>query len=139
MDQDSRAHMSCLMGNAVIEYFGETAPDPVDHPKNLEKKYTGKSRSNSVRTNNENRAYDKIREVLQAKRGYNLPPTTSHSNILRIGASIASVIRPENGRPCRLTHSAVVYVLSEMKNGVADEELAELVSKFLNPQGYGTL
>lgn len=137
MNQDSRAYMSCLMGNAVIKHLGGTPPDQVDHPEkaNTKKGRSLKSTANAVRAHNENRAYDRIWELLQAGGRFNSSSTPSHLNLLRIGASIASVIRLENGKLCGLTHSVVVYVLSNMGGDVVDEELAELIRKFLNPPG----
>lgn len=89
MDQVSHAYASSLTGNTVIEHLGGTAPEPVDHPKNLQKKWDGKSHANAVRAHNENRAYDRILELLQATGRFNFSSTTSHESILQIGASIS--------------------------------------------------
>lgn len=133
--------MPRLPDDTVIERLGGTPPEPVNHPKKISpgKEWNEKSLANAIRAHNEDRAYDTIRELLLATGRFNISSTTSHLNLLLIGASIALVTQLENGKSCGLTRLIVVYVLSEMVNGVVDEDLTNLIHKFLNLPGYGTL
>lgn len=84
-----------------------------------------------MRSHNEHRAYDRIRELLKATGRFNkIPESLSPLNLLQIGA--CRLFQLEGGNLCGLMHLVVVYWLTEMNNGVVDDELVALIHKFFS-------
>jgi len=79
-----------LTGNPVIERLSGVVPALVDQPKKTTKRKDAKSFANGVRAHNEDRSYDEVRRLLQA-RGYRVDAKTSYLSLLQIGALIGFI------------------------------------------------